>query len=106
MAELKCQADSCVYNKSECCCKGDICVGGKQADCTEKTCCESYADKKRDSYESAIEHACKVIDIDCEAVKCIYNSNYKCNAKKVDILGNGAVNSQGTACGTFKEQNN
>ena len=33
---------------------------------------------------------CKTISIDCEATKCVYNSNYKCHAEHVDIKGGGA----------------
>ena len=32
MAELKCLAEKCVYNKDYLCSKGDIMVGGKHAD--------------------------------------------------------------------------
>ena len=104
MAELKCAAENCVYNKSEYCCKGDIMVGGKHADCEEDTCCESFADAKNDRFTSAIEHPSKVISIDCEAVDCTYNKNYRCAASHVDIIGSRANDSRETACGTFKEK--
>lgn len=103
MAELSCKAETCTYNKEHYCCKGDIMVGGKHADNTEATCCESFVPVKKDSYTNTTKHPSATISIDCEAVKCMYNNNYKCVAKKVDILGNGAMNSAGTACGTFKE---
>ena len=103
MAELKCGVNTCCYNKEQCCCKGDILVGGRHADRKDETCCESFADRRRDSYTSALDHACKTISIDCEAAKCIYNSNYKCKADHVDIKGNNACGSGETACGTFRE---
>ncbi len=103
MAELTCKAKECTYNEECLCCKGDIMVGGKHADTTDATCCESFAPKKENTYTSAVNHPSKTISIDCEAIKCVYNDNYKCKAEKVDILGNGAKNSAGTACGTFKE---
>ena len=106
MAELDCMVDSCVYNKRQCCCKGDIMVGGKHACNSDDTCCESFYEKKHDSYTSATEHPCKTISIDCEAVKCIYNSNYKCVADHVDIKGSGACDCMETACATFREQQN
>lgn len=104
MADLKCKADTCTYNKSECCCKGDIMVGGKQACCQDETCCESFSEKKGDSFSSSMEQPCRTISIDCEAVKCMYNTNYKCHAEHVDIKGSGANVSRETACSTFKEK--
>ncbi len=104
MAELYCSVDNCAYNKSEYCCKGDIQVGGKHAVKENETCCESFADEKMDRYTSALEHPSKAIDIDCEAVKCIYNNEYKCVAEHVDIKGCGACECTETACATFTER--
>ena len=78
MAQLDCTVENCLYNKSECCCKGDIMVEGSHATSEDETCCGSFAQQKEDSYTSALEHPCKTISIDCEATKCVYNSNYKC----------------------------
>lgn len=104
MAELRCKADTCTYNKEEYCCKGDIMVGGKHAHCDDDTCCESFAERRDDSYTSAMEHPSRTISIDCEASKCVYNTNYKCYAEHVDIKGNGACDCRETACATFKEK--
>lgn len=104
MSQLDCTVDSCLYNKTECCCKGDIMVGGKHADTESDTCCESFSERRGDSYTSAIEHPSKTISIDCEAENCVYNSNYKCSAEHVDIVGNGAVDSDETVCATFMER--
>ncbi|MCI6553052.1 MAG: DUF1540 domain-containing protein [Lachnospiraceae bacterium] len=104
MAQLDCTVDSCIYNKNQCCCKGDIMVGGSRAGCTEDTCCESFSEKRGDSYTSALEHPSKTISIDCEATKCMYNSNYKCYAEHVDITGSGANDCRETSCATFKER--
>lgn len=104
MAELRCAVDNCVFNKSEYCCKGDIMVGGKHAGCTDDICCESFADNKSDRFTSSVHHPSEIISIDCEAVKCIYNSNYKCTASHVDIKGCGACDCRETACATFQEK--
>ncbi|MBR5799247.1 MAG: DUF1540 domain-containing protein [Lachnospiraceae bacterium] len=104
MAYLDCSVRNCTYNKEECCCKGDIMVGGKHAGREDETCCESFRDAKNDRFESALEHPCRTISIDCEAVKCVYNSNYKCIAEHVDIMGAGADESKETSCATFKEK--
>ena len=106
MAELKCGAENCTYNQDRYCSKGDIMVGGKHACNCDDTCCESFIQKRQgqDSYTNAASHPSKTISIDCEAVKCVYNSNYKCVADHVDIRGNGACNCRETACATFTEK--
>lgn len=106
MAELNCAAEYCTYNKEKLCCKGDIMVGGKHASNEEDTCCDSFALRKegRDVYTSSLEHPSRTISIDCEAIKCTYNKNYKCVADHVDIKGNDACDTGETACATFQEK--
>ncbi|MBQ7925647.1 MAG: DUF1540 domain-containing protein [Lachnospiraceae bacterium] len=106
MAELKCGAKNCTYNEDNYCCKGDIMVGGKHAGKSADTCCESFVERKGDkaNYISSISHPSKVISIDCEAEKCMYNKNYKCVAEHVDIKGCNACDSKETVCATFVEK--
>lgn len=104
MAELKCTVTNCGYNKDKLCCKGDITVGGKSACTTDETCCESFREKKADSYSNAMDNPCRTISIDCEARNCMYNKESKCYADHVDIKGSGASDCQETACATFKER--
>ena len=104
MAELGCGAVNCTYNKNNYCCKGDIMVGGKHADTSYDTCCESFRERSGDAFTSAISHPSSTISIDCEAVKCIYNADYRCRAERVDIKGGQAKTSQDTVCATFKEK--
>lgn len=104
MAQLNCTVENCAYNKDKYCCKGDIMVGGKHAHEEKETCCESFLEAKADRFTSALEHPSKIISIDCEAVKCVYNSNYKCVAEHVDIKGCGAADCRETSCATFKEK--
>ena len=104
MAILQCGVETCTYNKEKYCCKGDILVGGKQAVQSQDTCCESFREGKGDRFMSSLEHPSKTISIDCEAEKCVYNSNYKCYAEKVKISGNHAGTSRETVCETFKEK--
>lgn len=106
MTEINCGATNCTYNQDNLCCKGDILVGGRKAcDCGE-TCCESFSERREghDAFTSATCHPSKIVGIDCEAVKCIHNSNYKCEAEHVDIRGCGANNCHQTACMTFQER--
>lgn len=104
MAELKCSVENCSYNKENLCSKGDIMVGGKQACDSEGTCCESFTERRDGAFTSAMEHPSRTISIDCEAVKCVYNSDYKCVADHVDIKGCGACNCRETNCATFSER--
>ncbi len=105
MAQLDCSVQNCVHNKNEYCCRGDIMVGGKHARKEEATCCESFSPKRaEDSYVSALEHPCRTIGIDCEADKCMYNTDYKCYAEHVNIAGNGACECGQTLCRTFTKE--
>ena len=106
MADLKCAVENCTYNDRCLCCKGDIMVGGKHAEDCDGTCCESFFPQREgvDSFKSSVVHPSQTISIDCEAVKCIYNTNYKCHADHVDIKGSGADDFEQTACATFTEK--
>ena len=104
MTDLSCKVSNCAYNQDCLCCKGEISVGTTGAKNETGTCCDSFMQQGEQVYQNSTCHASSLIDIDCEAVKCIYNDNYKCKAKKVDILGNGAMNREGTLCGTYREQ--
>ncbi len=104
MTELKCLAKTCAYNESERCCKGDIMVGGMKACSCGDTCCESFREGREGSARNALEHPSRMISIDCEAVKCVYNTNYKCHADHVDIKGSNADGSRDTLCATFQER--
>lgn len=104
MTELKCLVKNCTYNDSQCCCKGDIMVGGMKACSCDDTCCESFREQKEGSARNALDHPSRMISIDCEAVKCMYNTNYKCSAEHVDIKDIGADGSRETLCATFTER--
>lgn len=106
MADLECGVTNCTYNEDCLCSKGDIMVGGKHACQCDDTCCESFAQKRNghSAFTSSLDHPSRIISIDCEAVKCIYNSNYKCNAEHVDIKGCGANDCKETLCSTFRER--
>lgn len=105
MAELRCSVENCSYNSDRCCCKGDIMVGGKHACRKDDTCCDSFKDRSdMGTFTSSISHPSRTISIDCEADKCLYNTNYKCYADHVDIKGCGADCCKETTCATFKEK--
>lgn len=100
MAELKCTAENCTYNCECYCCKGDILVGESMQGYQTEVTCDSFREKgMMDSFSSSLEHPCETISIDCEADKCIFNSNYKCVAKHVDIKGLGSGSAE---CATYQ----
>lgn len=104
MASLVCDVCNCAYNNACYCSKGDIMVGGKHARQEADTCCDSFRETTSETYKSAMDHPSTTIHIDCEADKCMYNSNFKCYADNVTIKGNGAHHSAETLCATFKER--
>ena len=104
MPSLVCSVQNCVYNNAMYCSKGDIMVGGAEAEKCQDTCCESFREKGSGAFTGSLSHPSPTINIDCEAVKCVYNEDYKCRAEHVDIRGCGACDCKETACATFREQ--
>ena len=67
MADLKCVAENCAYNKECLCTKGDIMVGGKHAKEIEDTCCESFIEVPWGVYNSYTETRLFPVQI-CEGI--------------------------------------
>ena len=103
MAELKCSVDNCTYNNDRLCCRGEILVGGKNAGSEKDTCCESFQQRREGTSTNAVNPTGR-ISIDCQAVKCVYNTDCKCQAEHVDIRGCGACDCKETSCATFRER--
>ena len=101
MAELKCKAEHCTYNKDRYCSKGDIMVGGDEAEKSQETCCESFQERRADSMKDSVGTPSADIMVDCQASNCTYNENLKCTAGKIDISGVGASSCDETECSTF-----
>lgn len=104
MPALVCSAQNCMYNKSMYCSRGDIEVGGEHARVCQDTCCESFRERKGDSFQNSCGCGCSSIDIRCEAVGCKYNEQCKCRADHVDISGAAACRCEDTECVTFDER--
>ena len=66
MADLKCGVTNCGYNKDSCCCKGDICVGGERAENADSTCCESFTDGKKTSYNRVVKNQDNLLEFEKE----------------------------------------
>ncbi|HKM21449.1 MAG TPA: DUF1540 domain-containing protein [Lachnospiraceae bacterium] len=108
MAKLECGVNSCHYNESNACCRGAINVYGRDAMTMCDTCCGSYEPKNKDhdtnSFTSGCEctHPKDALEISCEATKCVYNDDCRCDAPKVGIAGREARDSEETECSTFR----
>ena len=85
--DLKCSVETCCFHDGDCCCRNDIMVGGAKACSCDETCCENFEQQKEGSARNADGYPDRMTQIDCEAVKCRYNTNYKCQAAHVDMRG-------------------
>lgn len=105
MTRLKCNVENCYFNKSNKCCRESIKVKGLDATVEEATYCNDFKEK-RDSMTSKECHCDKgaqnILDVGCNAVRCVYNDNARCHADQIGIIGNGAKHCSQTACESFK----
>ena len=101
MTKLECSVKNCVYNEEPYCCKGDIMVEGRDAKNTSETACASFQERTKDCCSNAVGHKSENIDVDCEAVKCVYNESCKCSANRIGIVGSNAKDSADTQCASF-----
>ena len=105
MPELKCTVQTCVHNKQFLCDLDMIEVGGSDAKTARETCCDSFQERKGDTYANIAEGtASDLTQIDCKAVECMYNQDCKCHAGKISVEGSNACQCEGTECATFSCQ--
>lgn len=118
MPELKCTVQTCMHNMQFLCNLDKIQVGGSDAKSPRETCCDSFQERKADSYSNSYSGSSmnsysnsysditgKASDrssIDCKATECMYNNSYKCHAGKISVEGSNACQSEATECATFK----
>lgn len=111
MKTLKCNARSCVYNKSEACVRETIVVGDGNPN-NHEIKCESYmpTGATTRSYEIAEEshnaHNANYEQphIDCMAESCVYNEKHNCTANDVKIDANMMTKYGQTKCCTYKDK--
>ncbi len=105
MTKLECGVKNCFYNKNLKCCREGIQVCGADATITDATYCGDFREKL-DSVTAKEEHCIdgpeKILNVKCDAVKCIFNDNCKCRAEHITIEGNGAKHQSQTECGSFE----
>ncbi len=102
MPELKCTVQTCLHNKNFYCALDSIVVGGKQAKKAQETSCDSFEERKGNSYSNVTGEASAISNIDCKAEDCTYNKNCKCHAGKISVEGSNACHCDQTECATFK----
>jgi hypothetical protein len=113
MTNLDCTVYGCVYNSNNSCNRGNIHVGGKEAIKSSETLCRSFEQKgstgtqnsaKNSVGNSTAENAARLTDVACDAVKCRYNHEQKCQAQHIRIAGVHAVASGETECGSYESK--
>lgn len=102
MPELKCTVQTCVHNNDFLCSLDRIQVGGENARQSQETSCDSFQERKGNSYTNSLEMASDCACVDCKATECMYNENCKCHAGKISVEGGDAKTSSATECATFK----
>lgn len=101
MTKLQCSVKNCVHNADNCCCKQAIIVDGSGAKEACQTCCGSFDQNKDGSFQNMFKTPESRLEIDCEAVNCVYNENRRCVAERIGITGDGASEASHTECATF-----
>lgn len=104
MPKLRCSAESCIHNNSQCCCRGEIEVAGQGAGTSDETCCANFYDDLGRAKNAVAQEPTVNMDVQCEATNCTYNNACKCNADSIDVSGYGACKCDETCCSSFKPQ--
>ena len=102
MTKLDCNVTNCLHNAENRCCKQTIVVDGSSAKDTCETCCGSFDQNRDGSYKNLFQTPESRLEIDCEAVNCVYNQDRRCHADHIGISGDGASDASHTECATFK----
>ena len=102
MPDLRCTVQTCAHNKNFYCDLDGIVVGGNSAKRAEETCCDSFEERKGDSYSNVTGEASPKSDVDCKATDCMYNE--ECHAGKISVEGSSACQCGQTECATFKSE--
>ena len=97
MPDLRCTVQTCAHNKNFYCDLDGIVVGGNSAKRAEETCCDSFEERKGDSYSNVTGEASPKCKIDCKATE-----QCQCHAGKISVEGSSACRCGQTECATFK----
>ena len=87
MTKLDCNVKNCLHNSDNHCCKQAIIVDGSKAkDCCD-TCCGSFDENKDGASHNLFKTPESRLEVDCEAVNCVYNRDRHCEAEHIGIAG-------------------
>lgn len=104
MPNLNCGVGNCAYNQNDMCSLNLIKVNGTFANHSGATCCGSFVEKGGfTNAATSMGPAESQTMVSCEAEKCCYNKDCKCNAESVAISGDYATHQDNTDCSTFKK---
>jgi hypothetical protein len=118
MKDIICKASDCAHNDRGACRAGAIQVGGREADDHGDTHCETYVPHANpyDEYgrdflgllkrnaDTFSMGAYQPPDVDCTALKCLYNRDRKCSAPGIEIASAELSSLQHASCETFRLQ--
>lgn len=104
MTRLDCNVKNCLHNSDSCCCKGAIIVEGQSAKDKCDTCCGSFDENKGGLFQNMFKSPESKLEVDCEALKCVFNENRHCSADQIGIAGDGASQACHTECVSFKNR--
>ena len=102
MTKLDCSVTGCMHNAENCCCKNVIVVEGQTAREKCDTCCGSYDENKGGMFRNMFKTPENRLEVECEAVNCVYNKDRFCEAEHIGITGGDTTEAQGTECSSFK----
>jgi len=104
MPSLDCSVVKCKYNEDHGCVRDNISVGGSGAYRSMETSCDSFEERRADSFTNSFREPSVCVNIHCEAEKCVHNDDCNCTAEQIAVEGQNACRCEQTACGTFYEQ--
>jgi hypothetical protein len=109
MPRLKCGVDTCTYWHERFCVRDGIQVKGDTALEENETRCSSYRKREREGADKSYKMEigllgddAKNLEVNCEAVNCVFNRRLICQAKDIKIDGTRARRSGETFCSSFK----
>lgn len=102
MTRLDCSVKNCLHNAENRCCKQAIIVDGSDAKESHETCCGSFDENMEGSFKNLFKTPENKLEVDCEALKCVYNEDRHCVAEHIGIAGDGASEASQTECASFK----
>lgn len=106
MAKLRCEVDSCVYNCGTCCSKSIIKIADLDESCISFHKSKKNIDEKK-KYDLEIGsmdgNTNQYVSIECDELKCKYNSKRLCSSKKVTIENIESDRISEGRCKTFEE---